>query len=423
MPKTSNDINSALKNSSYLLLVHIANQILPFLMIPYLTRVLGITSFGVSAYVLGLMTIASVVTDYGFNLSVTPKIAKCAPRKNHINLLLGAVLSAKLFLFLVVSAVVLIYAIFTKTYAGYKLVFVLMLLPLFGQTFQPLWFFQGIEKVQQFSLCVLISRLLYVLLVFVTVNNPSDICWLVFSTGVSQILAMILGFILMFNLGYWPKVPAIKNIFKVWFQSTEFFWSRAATSTYTAGGAVFLGLLGNLSQLAYYSVAEQIYKAGQSLLTPISQVLYPMMVRTKNFNVLFQFIRYLIFVYLFICLFLFLFGLKLIPVFFGSGFIESYDVLIIFSIILIFYVPSVLIGYPLLGALGKAKFANRSVFVAGVLQIFTLIVMYFTGKTLAKDVAIAILFVELSVLVLRVFWARKYYLKWLINQSTKYKKE
>jgi PST family polysaccharide transporter len=74
--------------------------------------------------------------------------------------------------------------------------------------------------------------------------------------------------------------------------------------------------------------------------------------------------------------------------------------------------PSVLIGYPLLGALGQAAKANRSVMIAGLLQIVLLGVCFTLGWTQALQIAITVLVVEAIVLMLRAKWGQEEYRLW-----------
>lgn len=402
-------ISNAVKNSAVVLLLHVLNQAIPFLLLPYLTHQLGLQAYAVTAFFMGLITLAGVVTDYGFNLSITAKIAQANRHRAYLNLLIGAVMAAKVILFLLLTIVLLPYIALNNTYHAYQLAFYWVLFPILGQALQPLCFFLGLEKMQVFLLLTLLTRLLYAALIVCWVHDSSDVVWVIFAQGMMHISAAILAIALMWRWGYIPRWPSKKNILNVWSQSSPFFWSRAASSTYTAGGAVFLGLVGNLQQLAYFSIAEQLYKAGQSLLTPITQVLYPMMVRTKQFSVLMHFIQYASLFYFVILIVFSLFGAPIVVLLFGQDYGQALPTLSIFTMILVFYAPSVLMGYPFLGAIGKAEFANRSVLIAGALQLIALLILLLSAKTLAIHVAGSIFLVELTVLLLRVYWLRRFY--------------
>ena len=416
MLKSKSNFSHAFINSSFLLVIHIINQFLPLLMIPYIARVLGIYNYGIFAFAIGLTNLCCVLTDYGFNLSITPRIAKSANRKKHINNILGAVFSIKLMLFFIASLFIVIYAFETIQYKDYKVVFFLLIIAIFGQTFQALWFFQGIEKMTLYGFWLLISKLFYILLVLLTVRSIHDLPWLVFSYGVSQVSAMLVGLYLINRIGFWPSVVSVRSCIKVFKQSTDFFWSRASFSTYGICGTVFLGMFGSANQTAYYSAAEQIYKALQSIMTPIGQVLYPLMARTRDFGTLFLFMKITTLLYFLGAITLSIISSWLVSAFYGPDFIGAQHSLLVFCVILTIYPISVLMGYPLLGSMGFVRLANKSVIFAGLLQVAILSVFYFTKNTEAVDVAWSVLIVEMLVFALRLYWSFKYYRGLRVNK-------
>ena len=405
-------------NASALLVIQIANQLIPLLTVPYLTRVLGVGNYGLIAFCMAIIILGSVVTDYGFNLSVTLKIAKYREKHKRVNKLIGAVLTVKTVLLIFVAIGIVVFAIFTKTYAENKLLLIVLIFPLTGQTYQPVWFFQGIERMSYIAIFIFISRLLYLLLVFTTVTSSEHMVWLMTINGLAQFAAAGIGYIVMRRLGYWPQRASLTYCLKVWRQSTEFFWSRAAASTYTACGAIFLGLTATTLQVGYYAAAEQIYRGAQSLLSPVAQAIYPNMVRTKNFRLLFRILLWMTMICIIGVFLGSIFGPWVINFLYGEEFFSTQPVLMVFLITLAINTPSVLIGYPLLGALGHSHAANLSVMFAGALQIILLSFLFIIGWTQALYVAMTVLIVEFVVLVLRAIWGRKCYRAWIACKVT-----
>lgn len=64
------------KNIRSQYLLQIAKYIVPFVTLPYLTRVLGADAYSVRVYVLSIMTILQSVIDFGFTNYGTLLIAK-----------------------------------------------------------------------------------------------------------------------------------------------------------------------------------------------------------------------------------------------------------------------------------------------------------------------------------------------------------
>ena len=90
--------NGIIRNTAALQVIQIANQLLPLVTIPHLTRALGVDAYGAYAYALALTTIACVVTDFGFNLWATAEVSQNRNDRQLVNRLFGAVMGAKLLL-------------------------------------------------------------------------------------------------------------------------------------------------------------------------------------------------------------------------------------------------------------------------------------------------------------------------------------
>ena len=402
-----------LNNASALLAVQIASHIFPFLLLPYLTRVLGASIYGVVAFALSLTQLACILTDYGFALSATYAISTHRDDKQYVASVLGGVFLCKIALLLTATLALMGYALATQKYVNHSDLLLWMLLPLLGQTFQPFWFFQGVEKMVRVTIYSMGSRVVYVGLVFLLVHNSTDAWKIPIAYGCAQISLAALSIWQIYKEGYRIALPDFKTVYRLMHDSTGFFWARAAVAMYTSGGAFFLGLFSTPLQVAYYAAAEQLYRAAQSLLSPMAQALYPHMAKHRNFALLFRTIRWMEIVCIGGCVIGVAAGPWLITFLFGPQFSASYPVLVIFLIILAITTPSILLGYPFLGALGKASLANTSVFVAGILQLVLLAGAYVLGQTSAISVVWCVMIVEALVLSLRAYWGQREYRKYL----------
>jgi PST family polysaccharide transporter len=312
------------------------------------------------------------------------------------------VLLCKVPLALAVLTLLLAFALTEKKYHAYEEYFALLSLGVLGQAFLPVWFFQGIEQMAYITVFTVVARLVYVVMVLTLVVSPRQYELVAVANGVSWIAAALTGLFIMVRIGYRPTWPGLRYSRQVFKESTGFFWSRAALATYTAGGSVYLGITSSPTQVAYYAAAQQLYNGAQSLLTPVSQALYPHMARERNFALLFKVIggfTLLSFAGLAVGV---IDGRWILRTLYGPEFVHSYPVLLGFLVVFLLAAPSTLLGYPFLGALGRIAKANTSVLYGGLLQVAILIALYVTSRTDAFDVVLAIIGVELLVIVLRL---------------------
>jgi PST family polysaccharide transporter len=396
------ETKSLLANTSSLFVIQIASYILPLILLPYLTRVLGVQNYGLVAFGLSFVALAGIVTDYGFDLYAPLLLSKNRGNRAYIKRLVGTIFACKVLLFTIASCTTLAFAYISETYSEHRYFFILLLLPILGNALQPNWFYQGMERMATITLYFLASRIMYVLCVLTLVTEPADYVWVPISSGIAQIGAALIALALMVKTGYAPSLPKLSDVYRTLGKATEYFSSRAAVATYTSGATFFLGLVSNPQQVAYYSAAEQLYRGAQGLFSPLAQSLYPYMARSQD-RVLFK--KVLVGSILTGCLGIVigvLTGQDILNLIFGQTFTAGYSALQVFLVVLAINIPSVLLGYPYLGALGYGSFVNLTVIVAGLIQIAILITLHFLALTSVVHVALSVLVAETIVLLMRV---------------------
>ncbi len=404
-----NGTNRVFKNAGALFTIQLLNYALPLVLLPYLTRVLGLELYGVVAIGLSMVIIASTISDFGFSISATHNISQLGNDKEKISGVIGAVFAAKVMLLLIITPFYTAFVLFNSRYESHQILFAIFFLSILSQAFQPNWLFQGIERMGFITAYTTLSRILYIIMVVVFVKNPEDSAWVALAHGLSFTVSTILSLILMVRLGYSPKWTSVRFLRDTIRETWGFFGAKASVAVYTAGGVFFLGLTSGASQAALYSAAEQLYKAAQALVMPVSQALFPYMSRVKNFSLLFVVLKITIIGSLIGGFFAVIFGEYALGIVFGQDFKDSYPVLVVFVITFVMSASSLLLGYPFLGAMGQSRLVNSSALWAGLLQIIFLAVLFLIHQEGGVYVALSVLAVEIVVLSLRIVWGIRTY--------------
>lgn len=396
--------NNIATNSFALLVMQFANIIVPLTIIPHLTRVLGVDTYGIFAYIIAIASFACVITDFGFELWGTAEVSKNYHDINKIKRIIGSVTAAKIIIMIPVLIVFLTYLNFLGKFEEYRYSMHLILLIIIGTTLQPIWVFNGLEKIKKIVPFILCVRIIYGLMVIVFINTGDDLQRLLILYGLSQFIIAVIAIVYLNKNGYKIVYVTVEEITVAIKSATPFFWSRLAASGYTTCGTIFLGHFSNARNVAMYSVAEVLYRGAQGLLSPFAQVMYPYTVRTKNFKKLIQVTKFVAFAAVFGASFTIFYSKEIVTLIFGERYIDSIHVLNIFMIAIIINTVSVMIGYPALSALNKPNLANKSVIIAGAIQIGFLSSLYLFGIFKPSFVAMTILFSEGIVLFLRYSW-------------------
>ena len=384
-----------LKNFGALSIIQLVSYAAPLLLLPYLSRILGVDGFGVVFFGVSFVAICGTLTDFGFELYAPFKIAKHRADVSYIKKLSGAIFGAKLFLYLVVALMTIMFAFIGN---DYETKFILLFLfPMFFYSIQPNWLFQSLENTFEITSYFIVSRFIYIGLVFVSVNTPDDYTRVIICLGLCFSINAILSLRKMIKLGYLPICPSFSAVRSVIFESSGYFYARASASIYQAGGTVFLGLVSTSAQVGYFYAAEQLFRGLQGLFAPVALALYPYMSRKhdrKIFILVFS-------VAMIVCLTCILVGVfageLIIELVFGANFGPSYLPFLVFLVVLAVNVPSTLISYPFLGAMGHSVYVNMTVITAGIAQICLLIILYMLDFTAAFDVTVSILVAEFLV--------------------------
>ncbi|MBC1001914.1 O28ac/O42 family O-antigen flippase [Escherichia coli] len=394
-------------NIAALAILQLATYITPLLIVPYLTRVLGPGGYGTVAICLSIIQMSLILTDFGFNLSSTEYIARNCQSKDKINKHIGAVFQIKILL--IFLCVIFLYFLVNDQLQQFKIEFFFYsCIAIIGQTFQSLWFFQGVEKMKRITLFLTISKFSYVILTFVIVKKPEQGRFVILAYALSQVIGALLSQYYMRKEGYKYTPVNLSSMLGVLRTSALFFWSRLAVSTYTTASTLVVGAAGHV-QAGYYAASEQLYKAGQNITTPVSQALYPYMTRAKNWALFFKMMSILTVVMITASLTAIWLSQWLIALIFGPEYIVSQNVFIVFMLALIVTFVSTNFGYPVFSALGKVKVANYTVIFGALTHVVILGVLFCLGEISAYNVVRAVLFTEIVILILRMFFFVKLY--------------
>ncbi|MDT7828927.1 flippase [Pricia sp. S334] len=382
------------------------NLVLPFLTLPYLGRVLGAENYGVVLMVYAVMQYLFVLCDYGFNLSATRDVSIYREDKAKIDRIFSNIYYIKSVLVLLAFIVLAVCVYTVAELKAHKLAYFLGFGIVVGQVLNPIWFFQGMENMKYMTRVNVIAKGLFTALIFIVIRSEGDYYKvpLLYSIGfiVGGIFSLYFAF-RYFNVKLVP--PDLKEIRRLLGSSTQYFLSRSAAALYTSSNTFVAGLaLGNYFA-GIFGAAEKIFMAMTVIYAPLGDALYPYMAKKRNLRLFKKILFGVISVNTLVALVVYLFSDWITLLVFGPDFTESAQLLRIFCVLALIFVPAVMIGYPFLGALGKEKYANYSVVFASVLHVILLIVLY--EHLTVYRIVYLLLFTQAIVFIIRLVGAKK----------------
>lgn len=390
------------KNAFSLLIIQFSNYIAPFLVIPYLSRLLGVDGFGLSAILLSISGMLIVLIDYGFNLSATAVVAGIRDQLPRINQLLSSVLIVKLMITVITLA---------GLFGGAELIvdggmsnFLIFsyAMVLFGQSLQMIWLFQGIERMKNITYVQVALKLVYVLLVFALVQEESDIEYVIFALGISNLLAGALCTWLIYRNGFSYARTNLKQVLHEVNYGAGFFMSRVSVAVYSQASVFVVGSFSGNIQAGLYGGCEKLYQAAQSVISPIINALYPYLVNNKDQRFFFKLVASLTLVLILGCAGCIWLAEWIVTFFLGDEFIVAADVFRVFMCIVPISFVSMCFGYPAFALIDRVKVTNITVILGSIFHLAALVLLGLFENISAINVALVILVTETLVLLLRL---------------------
>jgi PST family polysaccharide transporter len=403
------DKSKLLSNFMSLSSLQIVNMVLPLVTLPYLIRVLSPENFGLVMFAQAFSLYFMILVDYGFSFSATRSISLNRDNRDKITEIFSVVMQIKI-IFILISLIVMLLIInnFDRFYINKELYY-LSFIYIIGQALFPVWYFQGHEDMKYVTYLNIIAKVIFTIFIFIFVQGPDDYLYVPLLNGS--------GFLVAAMLSLWIITKKYNENFKFYNyrvmlfyfkDSSDFFLSRVSVSIYTSSNAFLLGLFTNNLTVGYYSIAEKLYMALRSLYSPISTALYPYISKQKNIKLFKKIFYFAILINILIISILYIYSPLLIKLLSGTYILESISALRILLLIAIIVVPSSLLGYSFLAALGYKHYANYSVVFASVVHLINLFILYSFDAISLENVIYTLAITESIVFIIRVYCVKKY---------------
>lgn len=270
--KTPN--KSILENVVSLYVIHIFNYIVPLLMIPYLTRHLGVVGWGEFAIAEALARYLTLFIEYGFTLSGTREVARNQEQPEARSTLLSGIIGAQALLAVTSITVGFILSRTLPAFQGAPWLFWSGIVWGILDAFNLMWYFQGLERTRVVAIFDVSARAVSVILTFLFVRGPED-GWLVFCfRGISSALSVVFCLHLAYKEIPFRR-PAATDARRMLKDGFAMFLLRSSINLYLLGNVLILGIFAPPAVVGLYSGAEKISRAAIAMLNPVTQALYP----------------------------------------------------------------------------------------------------------------------------------------------------
>lgn len=266
---------SITKNFFYNSILTTANYVFPFFTFPYVSRVLGVTNIGICNYVDSIIQNYMLFSMMGIGIVGIREIVAA----KHDRILLNRTFSSLFYLNALMTAVtvaVLIGCIhIIPEFSQYKAMMYVGVFKLLANSLMIEWFFKGLEDFRYITLRSILVRLLYVVAVFVLIQEQDDYEMYFFLTAMMFVVNAVVNCVYArkfasltldpLPLGRFFKPIMILGVYSI------------LTSMYGTFNTTWLGIEAGATEVGYFSTALKIYMILLAVFSAFTSVMLPRM--------------------------------------------------------------------------------------------------------------------------------------------------
>lgn len=399
--------NRLVKNTFMLYLLTAAKIILPLITLPYLTRVLNEGAYGAVAYVKAFMSYVQLFIDFGFLLSATKNVTLARNEKQRLGLIVWDTIVEKLLLAVASFIVLLICIAFIPLLRENALFAIMYFISILLSVFLVDFYFRGIEKMEMVAIPYIISKVTSTILTLYVIKNDDDIMLIpileIAGTAMACTIAII--FFLREKLPF--KIHGMKVLLSDIKDSSVFFASNFATTFLGSFTTIIAGLALSKMEIAYWSVCMQLVSAVKVMYSPITNSLYPYMLKNPKRKTINRTLLIFMPIVLVGCAFTYVFASMILTVLGGRKYAIAGEILRLLVPVLLFSFPGMMYGWPALGAIGKEKQTTLTTVAAAVFQVCSVLILLSTNMISLTSLAISCGLAEFVLFIARFYFYRK----------------
>ena len=252
------------------------NLIAPFIVIPFIILKCGEENFGKSAIGLSIAFFIVVFIDFGCDILGVKDISINRDNVDKRNYIISRVLYIKCFFTILLSIVFFIAINHIEFFQINRELFYFSFPVFIAQIVNPLWIFQGLEKFNLFSYFSILSKSIYILLIFYFLDQKSDYVYINFAFGLSVFIAGIVFFFLLNKQYQFIFVPIkFSELYGYMFANRTYVFSQIFIWVQLYSPILLINYFGTTIQVGQFRIVDQIVSIFKTYILLSFNFIYP----------------------------------------------------------------------------------------------------------------------------------------------------
>ena len=394
-------------NFSYLAVLQVITILVPIITLPHLFGVLGDTTWGIVLFAQSVAIYLGILVSFGFNISATKDISIHREDTSKITEIVSSVFIIKAALFIISLLIITILIYTIPFFQDHKLLFLLSMWFCLYELVFPIWYFQGFEKMKYITLINVGSRLIFLVLIFVLIQEESDYILVPIINGIGAVFSGFISIIIIFLKDkvkfFIPKMETLIFYFK---ESSPIFISNLS-QLYIKMNKIIIGAFIGVDQVAYYDVAEKITSLMKTPIGLISQTVFPKIVKDKSLSFINKILKLNLSIQVVLLLIVIPTASYLVRLLSGKEIPLAVTSLIILSLTVIPVVINNAMAVQTLLAFDLKKYFTRSIVGSGIVYGILILIMYIFDIWHLYGICVAVLLSEVATSLLSIYYVKK----------------
>ena len=264
---------SITRNFIFSAILTASSYIFPFIIFPYVSRILGPDNIGACDFVDSLINYFMLVSTLGVSWVGIREIASCRDDREKLNRVFTSLVVITSVSTFVAAVLLVAFTCFVPSFAVYRPLLFIGLLKLVGNFFLIEWFYRGLEDFKYITVRTILVKIGYMAGVFMFVRTASDYSIYYFLLCAMVVVNAIVNCwkaagIVRLDFTRLQIRPFLKPLF-------VFCLYFGLSTMYTTFNTTYLGIVGDDTQVGYFATANKFFGVIISIYAAFTGVMMP----------------------------------------------------------------------------------------------------------------------------------------------------